>query len=131
MNDIGKQINTLIKPSGKSASKMTHALKYLGNGDMQTGIERVADYFTKEGIKIGEVRGFINGTVVGVSLILLIQQVMMEHQKHKVEGKAILKGLEDGMTDYENNKIKDSTCDVVIVEAQGDDSSELLDNQSL
>lgn len=111
---------------------MTHALKHLGNGDMQKGITRISNYFTKEGIKIGEERGFIRGAA-GVSgfflLIFLIRKTMLEHQKHKAEGEAILKGLEDGLTDYEINKNEDSSCDFVETKAQ--EGTELPDNQKL
>lgn len=126
------RISDLIKSSGKSAPQMTHALKHLGNGDMQKGITRISNYFTKEGVKIGEERGFIRGAA-GVSglflLIFLIRKAMLEHQKHKVEGEAILKGLEDGLTDYEINKSKDSSCGCVEVKAQED--TKLPDNQKL
>lgn len=129
MNDIGKLINDLIKSSGKTAPKMTNALKNIGNGDMQAGIARIADYFTKEGLKVGQVRGLIGGIAIGGvavgSLIFLIQKVVKEHKKDKEEGEAILKGLEEGITDYENNNGEDTTCDIVIEEMQEDDSSEL------
>lgn len=107
MSELVSLINDLIKSSGISAPKMTHALKYLGDGNMQNGIARIASFCTKEGIKIGTVRvaiGGVVGSAVLYGLYLLISKQVKEHQKHRIEGEAILKGLEDGMTDYENNK---------------------------
>jgi len=89
---------------------MTHALKNLGNGNMQNGIARIAEYFTKEGIKSGTIRGVFlgaGGIAVLIALINLIKKAIKKNQKHKLEGEAILKALEDGITDYENCKSED------------------------
>jgi hypothetical protein len=98
VSDISKAIISLVEASGKSSSKMTHGLKSVGNGSMQAGITRIADYFAKEGIKVGAIGGFIGGSVaVGVPLILFLRKVINENKKHKAEGEAILRDLEAGM----------------------------------
>ena len=48
MNNTGKQIIDLIIDHNKSASDMTHALKKLGNRNMQKGFTRIGKYFTEE-----------------------------------------------------------------------------------
>lgn len=47
-----------------SASQMMHALSYVGNGNMATGIIKMADSFAKEGYKIGIVKGAFGGVAV-------------------------------------------------------------------
>lgn len=131
MSDIGNEIQALIKASGKSAPQMTHALKRLGSGDMQSGIKRIASYLTKEGIKIGTVRGTICGVIgtaaVG-SLILLIREAVKAHQSHKAEGVAILKELNKSLAESENNKEAESPWDVKLTDSHGDDSPSNPDN---
>lgn len=103
MNDIGKQITALIESGGKAASAMTHALKKIGNGDMQKGIMRIANFSKKEGIVIGAVGGALTAT----ALIFAFQKALKEHKKHKAEGEAILIGLEEGLAEYEAEGVVD------------------------
>jgi hypothetical protein len=106
MSDTANQIQALITASGKSAPQMTQAFARLGGGNMQSGITRLANFLTKEGIKIGTIRGAIGG-VVGTaaigSLILLIRKTVKEHKNHKSEGEAILKELEDAIANESEN----------------------------
>ena len=52
MDDKLHAINSLLKPSGKSADEMTHLLKLIGNGDMQTGIKKIAVQYSNDKLKI-------------------------------------------------------------------------------
>ena len=102
MKDIEKQITDLVNQKGKSASQITHAFSFIGNGDMATGIKRMADYFKKEGQKIGMVKGAVGGVAISTLIFgmgILIKNKIEENKKHREEGEAILKGLEDGLSD--------------------------------
>lgn len=50
MEKTGKQIIDLITDHNKSASDMTHALKILGNGNMQKGFTRIENISRKKSI---------------------------------------------------------------------------------
>ncbi len=50
MEKTGKQIIDLITDHNKSASYMTHALKILGNGNMQKGFTRIENISRKKSI---------------------------------------------------------------------------------
>lgn len=73
MSDIKKDIKELINTSGKAAADMTHAFKNIGNGDMQRGVKRFADYLFKEGcnqgIKMGEKSGWIKGSLTTLGVV--------------------------------------------------------------
>lgn len=109
MNDIDEQILDLVNNKGKSASQMTHALKFIGNGDMGTGLEKVKDYFTREGKKIGEVTGCVKG-IVFTSLIfaigVLIKKEIERNRKRAEEGEILLKKLEEELRN-DNDDLKD------------------------
>jgi hypothetical protein len=97
-SDITDQIQSLVKASGKSASQMTQALSHLGGGDMQSGIDRLADFFLKEGMTAGTIRGALGGALgtAGIgALILLVRKGIKACKSHKTEGEAILKELEE------------------------------------
>ncbi|MEN6350987.1 MAG: hypothetical protein ABFD08_16525 [Syntrophomonas sp.] len=92
------QITDLITASGKTGPQMTHALKVLGNGDMQLGFLRIANYFLAEGIIVGRLQGVVGGAI-GVWLIFLIAKLIKdgrEKSKQKEEAKAIM----DAFMDY-------------------------------
>jgi hypothetical protein len=111
MSDAAVQIQELIKTSGKAAPAMTTALKRLGKGDMQSGITRIADYFLKEGVKVGTIRGAVGGVIGTVtidSLILIIREAVKSHKSHKVEGEAILKELEESLAESEELNTADA-----------------------
>ena len=42
-----EQIAYIITASGQTGPQMTHALKALGNGNMQQGLIRIAKYFCR------------------------------------------------------------------------------------
>ena len=58
MEKTGKQIIDLITDHNKSASDMTHALKILGNGNMQKRFTRIGKYFTEE-INLANKKGLV------------------------------------------------------------------------
>lgn len=114
MNDIGIQITDLIKAKGKSASEMTHALKFIGDGNMQDGITRITDSLMKKGQRNGVIKGAIGGvtiTLLVVGLIHFIRDKIKENRSLKAEGEAILKGLNEGLSDIVNQAGEESLCD--------------------
>lgn len=94
------QITDLITASGQTGPQMTHALKVLGNGDMQQGLIRIAKFFHAEGksyIKLGRLQGVVGGAA-GAGLIFLIIKLIKdghEKSKHKEEAKAIMNAFKD------------------------------------
>ena len=94
------QIADLITASGQTGPQMTHALKVLGNGDMQQGLIRIAKFFLAEGksyINIGRLQGVVGGAAV-VGLIFLIAKLIKdgrEKSKQKEEAKAIMDAFKD------------------------------------
>lgn len=98
MENIRKQILTLINTHGKSASKMTEALCYIGDGKMEVGITKIAKYFEK----IGVIKGSV-GTLTIVGLTLAIKKFVYDKIKsNKIVGEEILDGLEKVMLCDEN-----------------------------
>lgn len=100
VNDIEKAIAELLIPNGKSSPKMTHALKFIGDGSMQQGLARIADYFAKIGEKTGFKKGSIAGFAAASILFgigVLIKAKIDKDKQLEAEGKAILQGLEDGL----------------------------------
>lgn len=84
-----------IQTRNKSADQITHFLKLFGNGNMNSGLKRVANisYYLGEksgfnkgkecGISIGENRGIIEGVVGTLSTIsvLCLIKFMVENRK--------------------------------------------------
>lgn len=106
MSSISKEISELLNSSGKSASEMTHALKFIGNGSMEAGLSRIGDYFEKE-IKSATEKSAIGGVIggaIGATILIatgvLVKRKIDENKKHKEEGEDILKGLKEGLIDY-------------------------------
>lgn len=102
MSNEGKQIAELLKSSGKSAPEMTHALKFIGDGSMENGLKRIGIYFEQE-VKKGRLEGAVGGAAimaVVIGLGVLVKRKIEEDKKHKEEGEAILKGLEQGLSEY-------------------------------
>ena len=54
MSERSKEIMELITYNGKNATDMTSALKKIGDGDMQKGLNTLASYFQNTSINIGE-----------------------------------------------------------------------------
>ncbi|AHM57666.1 hypothetical protein EAL2_808p01610 (plasmid) [Peptoclostridium acidaminophilum DSM 3953] len=96
------QIADLITASGQTGPQMTHALKVLGNGDMQQGLIRIANYFQAEGksyIKVGRLQGVVVGAA-GAGLIFLIAKLIKdgrEKSKQQEEAKAIMDAFKDNL----------------------------------
>ena len=110
MANLEKQIFDLIQRDGKNASAMTSALSRLGDGDMQTGLQRIASFFQKTGKSkhIGE--GFAIGagvTTIGGLIYHHIKKAINEKKAVKQEGTEILKELEEAYGD----EIKNVECD--------------------
>lgn len=104
MSDTGKQILNLMSQSGKSASEMTHAVKILGDGDMQRGFARIGEYFSTEIVNAtseGLMRGRVQGGIAGVTLMAIAGGVAWWFTRdrkaaaeHEAEGDKILHAME-------------------------------------
>lgn len=95
------QIANLITTSGQTGPQMTHALKVLGNGDMQQGLVRIAKFFLAEGksyIKVGRLQGGVGGAA-GTGLIFLIAK-LIKHRREKSKQKEEAKAIMDAFKDY-------------------------------
>ena len=110
MTDVEKAIADLLLPDGKPSPKMTHAVKFIGDGSMQKGFARIADYY----IKVGERTGFKKGVIVGgmgsitlasivYAIYVLINNKIAEDNAVEAEGTSLLKELEEGMQVEEDN----------------------------
>jgi hypothetical protein len=114
MNSTGIQITNLITKNGKTSPEITHALKDLGDGDMQTGLTRIAEFFLADSahsLKTGRIQGVIGG-VAGVGAILLFYKFIksaVKNSKHIEEGKVILNCLEKNLTEKKIDDSKEST----------------------
>lgn len=102
MNNTGSQIANLITKNGKTGADMTHALKELGDGNMQRGLTRIAEFFLADSahsLKIGRIQGAVGGAA-GAGAIFLMYRLIKDNinnSKCKEEGKAILKTLEKNL----------------------------------
>lgn len=108
MTNKGKQIAELLKSNGKSAPEMTHALKFIGDGSMEKGLKRIGTYFEQE-VKKGKLEGAVGGAAImalAIGLGALVKKKIDEDKKHKEEGEAILKGLEQGLSEYTEENVK-------------------------
>lgn len=107
MSKTSEQIKDLILNFGKKAPEMTHALKFIGDGNMQKGIGKIADYYFEEGMKKGTIKGAAGGAAtlaIGALVIRFVKKKISESKKHEQEGQEILKGLRNGMAEYEAMK---------------------------
>lgn len=134
MTNIGKQITDLLMDTGKSAPDMTHALKDLGNGSMQKGFARIAEFF-KEEIATATAKeltkGRIQGSIIGIlgtvtfgSFVALAINNQKKKAAHKVEGEEILKSMKSNIptpqtdannlddTDIIDNMLSESSASV-------------------
>lgn len=66
MNETGNRIVNMMKNSGQRATDMTQNLKKLGEVELQSGIERLADHFLREGQRMGEKAGVEKGKKTGL-----------------------------------------------------------------
>jgi hypothetical protein len=113
MNEV-MLLKELLEKSGKAAPAMTNALKRLGSGSMQSGIIKIADMCQKSGIRIGTLRGAIGGAV-GVAAVFAIIKVIRtyidKNKQLKLDGEEIIKELEIGLSEYENDDTSDSLAE--------------------
>lgn len=111
MNITGKKIDSFLSNTGKSASQMSRGLKKLGDGSMEKGINKVAEYMFKDGSDSGFRKGFGVATVVIGSGILIykscgiIKKRINEKKQLKCEEKDIIEAFED--IDDENEKTEE------------------------
>ena len=107
MSFTGATICDLVYTPGKSGADIAELLKKVG-GDMQGGLQRIAEYFLEEGNldgfitgkAVGEKQGFIKGSVVSTAIVgsmaLVAIKIRDEYYlrkvlaAHKTEGEKIL-----------------------------------------
>ena len=109
MSNISEQIGELLNTSGMDAPDMTRALKVIGEGDMQNGIKKLADYCNAVGNEQGYNAGDRNGTVKGSLVTLLVvaiigggvyiknKYVACRQKKLDAEGNEILQAIKDSV----------------------------------
>ncbi|MCM1233069.1 MAG: hypothetical protein NC489_23340 [Ruminococcus flavefaciens] len=119
MDDLSLQIYDLIQSEKKSADKITRALADIGDGKMNVGIKRVADFFMKTGSVEGEKRGLVKGEIRGTlgcittlsvlyCLISFIKKKINKKKEYEAEGKIILRALEDAPNDSDEYSIAET-----------------------
>lgn len=119
MDDLTAQICNLLQSERQSADKITHALARIGDGKMDVGIKRLADFFMKTGNIKGEKRGLakgIGGTLGGITilsvlyyLIKYIKNRINEKKEYEAEGKVILKELEEALNNSNECMIEETS----------------------
>ena len=111
MTDYSKEIFKLLNEKGKNAPNMTSALKKIGNGDMQKGLNTLANYCKNSGITIGEKSGWLIGsaTTLGVTLAIGSGLYLADrYKKYKAkkeiesEGEKIYEALKETIDEEEN-----------------------------
>lgn len=110
MNSTGIQITNLITKNGKTGAEMTHALKDLGDGDMQRGLTRLAEFFLEDSapsLKLGRIQGAAG--VVAIFLFYKLIKSAVKNSKHIEEGKVILNCLEKNLPEKKIDDSKEST----------------------
>jgi len=100
MND---EILNLLAKNGKSAPEFTHALKVLGDGSMQQGVERLSKYYLEDlalqkshSLRTGWVQGGIAGivlTALTLASVAAIKHNKERQLKHAIEAEQIQDAL--------------------------------------
>lgn len=107
MTEIGKKVETVMTAKGRPATFTTHSLKELGEGNMQSGLARIAAYFAEEN-RISEKKGLNKGRIQGgvcvglamaalygiPKLIVFVKEKQKKNKEHEDEGHAILDALD-------------------------------------
>ncbi len=133
MKEMSNEVSNLVNVSGKSASNMTQALKNLGDGNMQSGINFLGSYFEnigyQQGIEVGERRGFVKGSLVigGACIVMGVVSGIYTHFKNKQQ-----KQETEELLNKESNKIaetfeKDAENETVIFSEY--DNEEIVQNE--
>ena len=111
MLNTSLQIANLMSNNNLSAAEMTHALKILGNGNMQNGFNRIGCYFSKEimeasakGLTTGRIQGFVLGVsstiIIGGVSTYIINKIQKEKELEK-EGQEIHNAMQQNSLPYE------------------------------
>ena len=109
MSERSKEIMELITYNGKNATDMTSALKKIGDGDMQKGLNTLASYFENTSITIGEKRGWIKGSAATLGVTLAIgggAYLIDKYKKYKAKKEL----------DAEGEKIYEALKETIVVE---------------
>ncbi len=121
MSNRSKEIMELLNDNGKKATDMTSALKKIGDGDMQKGLNTLASYFKNTGINIGEKSGWVKGsaTTLGVTLAIGGGAYLIDrYKKYKAnkeleaEGEKIYEALKETITVEENEGGEDDEREI-------------------
>lgn len=99
MNETARQISELINATSPSGANTTHALAELGNGNMQNGLKRIVNYFTKNSasnLKLGRMQGAAGGALVATAVAGIIAFLVHKKKKNQLdkEGQEILKAFQ-------------------------------------
>lgn len=129
MGTKAEVIKTLVNESvKKDCTEMTHLVATVGDGNMQKGFNRLANFFTAEGIekgiKLGEKSGFIKGAaVIGIAwgAVEIGKQIVkrtIAKKKHEADGDVIIEKIKEAAIDKEinnddKNEIKEVTDTVL------------------
>ena len=109
MNNLSKEIKQLLNQK-ISAAEITRILKEIGEGDMQKGLNVLASYFENNGMKIGGQKGFVVGTVIGLSSVTIGGVVYLvnkckRNKKLKADGEKIYEALKEAVTEEDENNL--------------------------
>lgn len=107
------QIHELLNTQGKSGPTMTAALKSIGDGKMENGIQYMADYFYDSGNLIGNHQGWIKGsitTLVSVSIVIGSVYLKRKYDVYKAK-KALAEKEKKIITAIKENATSEETLD--------------------
>ena len=121
MDNIGKEILEILKQSGKSASEITHALKFIGNGSMEAGLSKIGVYFQKE-VKNGTMKGAIGGAIGGAIAGPIENAATHTDEELKKATEALALSVQEGATDTDFDSMKD----FLIAQGVAADEAEVL-----
>ena len=123
MTQTGNKILELINSVGLDSSKITHALRELGDGKMQDGLRRIAEYGMKEGFRNGQKSGIGIGIGIGavaVSVSVGTYKIVTDRiamaREHGQEGKTIAAAFIKQLPD--NDRMKEDSIPEIALEEE-------------